>query len=93
MKKSVVQETTKERAHVVGSLSKSTTQLRPDHKAPPRAPRWVKILVIVAIVLIVLALILRMTLMPYLHSLFGGHSGTDFQAPFVSLLICGGLWA
>ena len=90
MKKSVVQETTTERARVAGSLSKSTTQVRPNHKAPPQVPRWVKTLVIVAIALIVLALILRVTLMPYLHSLFGGHSGFDGQVPFVSLLIHGG---
>ncbi|GCE07493.1 hypothetical protein KDAU_48220 [Dictyobacter aurantiacus] len=64
--------------------------MRPDHKAPPPLPRWVKILVIVAIALIVLALILRVTLMPYLESLFGGHTGLDGQAPFVGLLIHGG---
>ena len=91
MKKPVFQEATEEETHVARSLSNHTMRVRLQHDAPPKVPRWVKAMVIVAIVLFVLFLILRVTVIPYLHSL-SGHVGFDSQTPFVSLLIHGGQW-
>jgi antibiotic biosynthesis monooxygenase (ABM) superfamily enzyme len=91
MNKSAFQVRTEERTRVAGLSSNGAKRVRPDHKAPPQIPRWVKILVIVAIVLLVLFLILRVTLMPYLDHL-NGHAGFEGQMPPVDMLIHGGLW-
>ena len=89
MKKAVFQEGSEAGTRVAGQRTSSTTRVRSEHVAPPRAPRWVKVLALVAIVLFVLFLILRATVIPYLHSL-GAHTGFEGQIPSVGLFLHGG---
>ena len=65
------------------------SRARPAPSTPPSIPRWVKVLVIAALVLFVLFALARFTVVPYLHHL-SGHDGVRAPTPFISLLVSGG---
>jgi len=61
MKKSVSRGATEEGARVATLPENLATRVKPDRKLPPRTPRWVKVLGIIALVLFLLFVILRLT--------------------------------
>jgi hypothetical protein len=87
MKKSVLQGATKQ--GMPKADSNSVSRVRQAHSSPPSIPRWVKVLTIIALVLFLLFMILRFTLIPYLHSL-SGHTGFGSQTLLTSLIVYGG---
>ena len=66
--------------------------VRPDRDAPPKAPRWVKVMAIVAIALFLLYMIARATIIPAMEGP-GGGMGFERMSQFVNPLIRGGKWA
>lgn len=87
MGKSVLRDTTEQ--GMQWADSNSAPRVRPPRGAPPRIPRWVKVLAIIALVLFVVFLILRFTLIPYIHQL-SGQAGLGGQTPSARVLVSGG---
>ena len=87
MKKSLLQDATKQ--GMQRADSNSATRVRQVHSSPPSIPRWVKVLAIIALVLFLLFMILRFTVIPYIHSL-SGHTGFGGQTPLTSVIAYGG---
>jgi hypothetical protein len=89
MKKSVLPNARDAGTQVAAPFSNSSPRMRPDRGSPPRIPRWVKVLAIIALVLFLLFVILRFTIIPSIHSL-GGHTGFGGQTPPASVITYGG---
>jgi hypothetical protein len=87
MKKSLLQEATKQ--GMQRADSNSAPRVRQVHSSPPGIPRWVKVLAIIALVLFLLFMLLRFTVVPYIHSL-SGHTGFGGQTPLTSVIADGG---
>jgi hypothetical protein len=87
MKKTLLQDATKQ--GMQRADSNSATRVRPDRGSPPSIPRWVKVLAIIALVLFLLFMILRFTVIPYIHRL-SGHTGFGGQTPLTSVSAYGG---
>lgn len=75
--------------HRPNSPFRSNPRVRPTRGSPPRIPRWVKVLAIIALVLFVAFLILRFTLIPNLHHV-SGQTGLGGQTPLTSVIAYGG---
>ena len=86
MKKSLLQDATKQ--GMQRADSNNATRVRPDRGSPPRVPRWVKVLAIIALILFLLFMILRFTVIPYIHNL-SDHTGFGGQTPLTSVIAYG----
>ncbi len=71
------------------SLAGDATHERSRLSTPPSIPRWVKVLVIVALILFALFALARFTIVPYLHHQ-SGHGDVRAPAPLTSMLVVGG---
>ncbi|HLW02961.1 MAG TPA: hypothetical protein VKT82_30175 [Ktedonobacterales bacterium] len=87
MGKSALRDTTEQGMHRADFNNAS--RVRPTRGAPPSLPRWVKVLAIIALVLFVVFLLLRFTLIPYIHHV-SGQTGLGDQTPLTSVIVSGG---
>lgn len=85
MRKFVSRDATEQTTHIADSPSRSVPRVRPIRSSPPSIPHWVKVLAIIALVLFLVFMILRFTLIPYIHDL-SGQTGLGDQTPLTSVI-------